>query len=134
MGHDPDIRLPHVPGHEFAGTIRTVGADVRGWNVGNCVTAPFVCACGICRECLEGNGQVCRAQEQPGFTYWGSFAEAVVVPRAAVNLVRIPDDLDSTVAAGLGCRFATAYRAVVAQRRLIAGEWLAVHGCAGVGF
>ncbi len=133
MGHDPDIRLPHVPGHEFAGRIAAVGANVGGWAVGDRVTAPFVCACGVCPECLAGDEQVCRAQEQPGFTYWGSFAEAVVVPRAAVNLVRVPDELDLVTAAALGCRFATAYRAVVAQGRLRSGEQLAVHGCGGVG-
>jgi alcohol dehydrogenase len=133
MGHDPDIRPPHVPGHEFAGRIATVGADVSGWREGDLVTAPFVCACGACPECLAGDEQVCRNQEQPGFTYWGSFAEAVVVPRAAVNLVRVPEGLDAVVAASLGCRFATAYRAVVAQGRLTSGESLAVHGCGGVG-
>jgi alcohol dehydrogenase len=42
MGHDPDIRLPHVPGHELAGTIEAVGADVASWRRGDRVTVPFV--------------------------------------------------------------------------------------------
>jgi len=133
QGNDPDIRVPHVPGHEFAGTIEVVGEDVRRWAVGERVTVPFVCACGVCEPCLAGDHQVCDAQFQPGFTHWGSFAELVSIGRADVNLVRLPDELDFVTAASLGCRFATAYRAVISQGRLQAGEWVAVHGCGGVG-
>jgi alcohol dehydrogenase len=132
-GNDPDIRVPHVPGHEFAGTIESVGEGVRRWAVGERVTVPFVCACGVCEPCLAGDQQVCDAQFQPGFTHWGSFAERVSIGRADVNLVRLPDELDFVTAASLGCRFATAYRAVISQGRLQAGEWVAVHGCGGVG-
>ncbi|MBC9005443.1 zinc-dependent alcohol dehydrogenase family protein [Micromonospora aurantiaca (nom. illeg.)] len=133
QGHDPDIRLPHVPGHEFAGVVVAAGADVRGWRPGDRVTAPFVCACGRCPSCLAGDQQVCERQTQPGFTGWGSFADLVAVRHADVNLVRLPDELDEAAAAALGCRFATAFRAVVAQGRVVAGEWVAVHGCGGVG-
>ena len=133
MGHDPDIVVPHVPGHELAGVIAEVGPDVRRWRVGERVTVPFVCACGVCGPCLAGDQQVCDAQFQPGFTHWGSFAELVALHRADVNLVRLPDEVDFVTAAGLGCRFATAHRAVVGQGRVRAGEWVAVHGCGGVG-
>jgi D-arabinose 1-dehydrogenase-like Zn-dependent alcohol dehydrogenase len=132
-GHDTDIRLPHVPGHEFAGQIAAVGTGVSGWQVGDRVTAPFVCACGTCPACLAGDQQVCHRQEQPGFTYWGSFADLVVVPHAQANLVRLSDQIDYAAAATLGCRFATAFRAVVTQGRVRPGEWVAVHGCGGVG-
>jgi D-arabinose 1-dehydrogenase-like Zn-dependent alcohol dehydrogenase len=132
-GHDTDIRLPHVPGHEFAGEIAAVGTGVRGWQVGDRVTAPFICACGTCPSCLAGDQQVCHHQEQPGFTYWGSFADLVVVPHAATNLVRVSDRVDYAAAATLGCRFATAFRAVVTQGRARPGEWVVVHGCGGVG-
>jgi alcohol dehydrogenase len=132
-GHDPDVALPHVPGHEFAGTVHAVGAGVTGWHVGDRVTAPFVNACGQCPVCRAGEHQVCPAQTQPGFTRWGSFAELVVVDRATVNLIRLPDGLDTVTAAALGCRFATAFRAVVQVGRLRPGEWVAVHGCGGVG-
>jgi len=133
QGHDPDIRVPHVPGHELAGVIAEVGPDVRRWRVGERVTVPFVCACGVCGPCLAGDQQVCDAQFQPGFTHWGSFAELVSLHRADVNLVRLPDEVDFVTAASLGCRFATAHRAVVSQGRVRAGEWVAVHGCGGVG-
>jgi D-arabinose 1-dehydrogenase-like Zn-dependent alcohol dehydrogenase len=132
-GHDPDIRPPHVPGHEFAGVVAAVGAGVTNWRPGDRVTAPFICACGTCPACLAGDQQVCHRQEQPGFTHWGSFADLVVVHHAEVNLVRLPDSMDFATAAALGCRFATAFRAVVAVGRVRAGEWLAVYGCGGVG-
>ncbi|MGB5460482.1 MAG: alcohol dehydrogenase catalytic domain-containing protein, partial [Eudoraea sp.] len=59
MGHDPDIVLPHVPGHELAGTIMSVGKKVKHWRAGQRVTVPFVGGCGSCNYCLEGNQQVC---------------------------------------------------------------------------
>lgn len=133
MGHDPDIRVPHVPGHELAGVIVAKGRQVTRWNVGDRVTVPFVCACGICPPCRTGNQQVCDHQFQPGFTHWGSFAEYVAIHRADLNLVRLPDGLSFETAASLGCRFATSFRAVVDQARVCAGQWIAVHGCGGVG-
>jgi D-arabinose 1-dehydrogenase-like Zn-dependent alcohol dehydrogenase len=133
QGHDSDIVLPHVPGHEFAGTIVALGPGVTGWQVGDRVTSPFICACGECEQCLAGNQQVCPNQLQPGFNYWGSFAEYVALPFAEVNLIRLPDSLDFDTAAGLGCRFATSFRAVRQVGRVQAGESLVVFGCGGVG-
>jgi alcohol dehydrogenase len=133
LGHDPDIHLPHVPGHEFAGRIVAVGQDVEKFRVGTRVTVPFVSGCGRCAECRSGNQQVCPDQFQPGFTHWGSFAEFVAIDFADTNLVALPDDVDDATAASLGCRFATSFRAVVDQARVGPGEWVAVHGCGGVG-
>lgn len=133
MGHDPDIVLPHVPGHELAGVISAVGRDVSRFKVGEGVTVPFVSGCGRCEECHSGNQQVCAHQFQPGFTHWGSFAEFVGIHYADTNLVHLPDDVDFATAASLGCRFATSFRAVVDQARTRPGEWVAVHGCGGVG-
>ena len=133
MGHDDDIELPHVPGHELAGTVVETGVSVTRWEVGDRVTTPFVLACGRCRACARGNGQVCEDQRQPGFTQWGSFADLVALPRADLNLVRVPDEVPAEIAAGLGCRFATAYRAVVHVARVQTGETVVVHGCGGVG-
>ncbi|HLO94193.1 MAG TPA: zinc-dependent alcohol dehydrogenase family protein [Burkholderiaceae bacterium] len=133
VGHDPDIQLPHVPGHEFSGVISAVGKDVTKWRVGDRVTVPFVAGCGHCPECHSGNHQVCDHQFQPGFTHWGSFAEYVSIHKADINLVALPETLDFTTAASLGCRFATSFRAVVDQGKTSAGQWVAVHGCGGVG-
>ncbi|MFF0199350.1 zinc-dependent alcohol dehydrogenase family protein [Streptomyces sp. NPDC005017] len=133
MGHDPDIVLPHVPGHELAGVVEATGSRVTRWRPGDRATVPFVCGCGTCPSCAAGDHQVCERQTQPGFTHWGSFAQYVALDHADVNLVAIPDGLSYATAASLGCRFATAFRAVVQQGRLAAGEWVAVHGCGGVG-
>jgi D-arabinose 1-dehydrogenase-like Zn-dependent alcohol dehydrogenase len=132
-GHDATVTLPHVPGHEFAGVVAEVGPTVNRVRVGSRVTVPFVCACGQCPSCQAGAGQVCEAQFQPGFTGWGSFAEQVAIPRADINVIELPDELGFDVAAGLGCRFATAYRAVVAHGRVLPSHQVAVFGCGGVG-
>jgi len=133
MGHDSDIDLPHVPGHELAGVIEAVGKDVTNWHVGDRVTVPFISGCGSCSECHAGHQQVCHNQEQPGFTHWGSFAQYVGIHQADLNLVALPESMDFATAASLGCRFATAFRAVVDQGKAGAGQWVAVHGCGGVG-
>ncbi len=133
MGQDADVVLPHVPGHEFAGVIEAIGAGVANWKRGDRVTAPFVCGCGNCPYCRAGDPQVCPHQFQPGFTAWGSFAEFVRLEYADENLVPLPESLDFVTAASLGCRFATSFRAVVAQARVKPSNWVAVHGCGGVG-
>ncbi|MFT3832265.1 MAG: zinc-binding dehydrogenase [Micropruina sp.] len=126
-------RWPNIPGHEFAGAVAAVGSGVTRFNVGDRVTAPFVNGCGRCTWCRSGQAQVCPDQSQPGFTHPGSFAELVAVRAADFNLVRLPDAVDFVTAAGLGCRFATAYHALTAQSRLASGDWLVVFGCGGVG-
>ena len=131
-GHD-EIALPHVPGHELAGVVVAVGAGVRRWSTGDRVTVPFVCGCGRCEWCRSGNAQVCPDQQQPGFTHWGSFAEYVALHGADTNLVAVPEHVDLPTAAALGCRFATAYRALADRARLAEGEWVTVVGAGGVG-
>ncbi len=133
MGHDPDIELPHVPGHELAGVIEAVGAEVKRWQPGDRVTVPFAVGCGRCPQCLSGNQHICDDYFQPGFTAWGSFAEYVAIRYADVNLVALPEGLGFVEAASLGCRFITSFRAIVAQGRAKPGEWVVIHGCGGVG-
>ncbi|WP_020670087.1 zinc-dependent alcohol dehydrogenase family protein [Amycolatopsis nigrescens] len=133
QGHDAEVTLPHVAGHELAGHVLACGPDVRRWQPGDRVTVPFVCACGSCAECASGNQQICDRQFQPGATHWGSFAELVALDAADVNLVRLPDSLGSVAAAALGCRFGTAYRAVLRQGAVRPGQWVAVYGCGGAG-
>ncbi len=132
QGHDP-VALPHVGGHELAGVVAEAGPEVTRWRPGERVTVPFVCGCGRCEYCLAGDAQVCPRQTQPGFTGPGSFAELVAIHAADVNLVSLPASIDFVAAACLGCRFATAFRAVTAHGRIRAGQWLTVHGCGGVG-
>lgn len=132
-GHDDGVALPHVPGHELVGVVVAVGADVRRWTVGDRVTTPFVCGCGTCQWCQAGQAQVCPDQTQPGFTHWGSFAEYVALHSADTNLVMVSADIDDAAAAGLGCRFATSYRALTERARVQRGEWVTVVGVGGVG-
>jgi alcohol dehydrogenase len=133
MGHDHEIGLPHVPGHEMSGTVVEIGRGVDRSLVGQRVTVPFVLGCGSCVMCLQGDHQVCERQYQPGFTGWGSFAEYVALPYASGNIVTLPDDISFATAAGLGCRFATAFRAVVDQGQVGPGTQVAVWGVGGVG-
>ena len=133
MGHDPDVAPPHVPGHELAGTVVAVGPDAAGVRAGERVTVPFCLGCGRCAPCRAGETQLCDDDYQPGFTGWGSFAQYVALPHAALNLVRLPEALGFVAAAALGCRFMTAYAAVAVHGRPAEGDWVAVHGCGGVG-
>ena len=133
QGHDADIVLPHVPGHELAGEIVELGRDVKNFAIGDRVTVPFVGGCGSCYQCQSGNHQVCDHQSQPGFTHWGSFAEYAKLDHADINLVKLPGEITDETACLLGCRFITSFRAVVAQGRVKGGEFVAVHGCGGVG-
>ena len=133
MGHDTGITLPHIPGHEFAGVIVEIGSEVQNFQVGDRVTVPFVCGCGICNYCLRGDAQVCPFQTQPGFTHFGSFAQDVEIHNADFNLVRLPDELSFESAASLGCRFATSFRGLVDRAKVQVDDFVAIIGCGGVG-
>ena len=133
MGHDSDIKLPHVPGHEFAGTISEIGSQVKNFKVGDRVTVPFVCGCGKCQYCTRGDAQVCPTQTQPGFTHFGSFAEYVSIDNADFNLINLPAKISFATAAALGCRFATSYRGLIKRAKVKPNERVAVFGCGGVG-
>lgn len=119
-GHDDDIKnfgLPFIPGHELSGIIIEKGSNVNDdkLKIGDRVAVPFILSCGSCAECNIHKPTVCLDQEQPGFTCYGSFAEYVKIDRAERNLRLIPPDVSFVEAAALGCRFTTAYRAVVQQ-------------------
>jgi len=131
-GVDPDVHLPWVMGHEFAGRVIETGPDCT-IPVGTRVTAPFILGCGNCPDCKTGNGTVCNDADVAGFTVQGAFAERIAIAHAAYNLVQLPDDLSYDVAAGMGCRVTTAYRALTDRLDLQRGEWIVVHGCGGVG-
>jgi alcohol dehydrogenase len=133
LGHDPEVVPPHVPGHELAGTVVAVGPEVSGDWEGARVTVPFCLGCGRCPPCMAGETQICDFDYQPGFSGPGSFAQYVALPRADLNLVRLPETLGFVEAAALGCRFMTAYAAITVHGRPAAGDWVAVHGCGGVG-
>ncbi|KUF11713.1 alcohol dehydrogenase catalytic domain-containing protein [Pseudoponticoccus marisrubri] len=132
-GADPDVALPHVPGHEFCGEVVAVGARVTRWAVGDRVIAPFILACGSCPDCAAGHQTICANQQLPGFTIPGAFAEYVAVPHGDENLAALPEAISPELAAAFGCRVTTAWQALTGRAGLRAGEWLAVFGCGGVG-
>jgi alcohol dehydrogenase len=132
MGHDK-VTLPHVGGHECAGEVIEVGSLTRRVAIGDRVTLPFCCGCGRCQACISGETQLCSDGYSPGFMAWGTFAERVAVPNADLNLVKLPDDLEFTAAAALGCRFITAWAGIHIHGRVQPGDWVVIHGCGGVG-
>lgn len=132
-GADPDVSLPHIPGHEFCGTVVEVGPDVRGWRKGDRVIAPFILACGVCWACQAGEQTTCSTQVLPGFTCDGAFASLVAVAHADANLTALPDWIEPGLAAALGCRVTTAWHALTGRAALRPGEWLGIWGVGGVG-
>lgn len=132
-GADHDIVPPMIGGHEYCGVVVAAGPGCGVWKTGDRGVAPFVLGCGVCRSCTGGEATICATQIVPGFNAPGAFAEYVAVPRADFNLVPMPEDLPAHAAAALGCRVTTAFRALADRAVLRPGEWLAVHGCGGVG-
>ena len=132
-GSDPDVALPMTPGHEYCGEVVAIGPDVTRWRVGDRVIAPFILACGTCGDCAAGHQTICATQVVPGFTCDGAFAELIAVDHADANLSVLPETMDPTIAAALGCRVTTAWQALVGRAQVQAGEWVAVFGGGGVG-
>jgi len=132
-----DDRVPRgqVLGHEPAGRVVEVGADVRTVAEGDRVAVPFCLGDGTCSYCHAGRGNVCPNGTALGFEADapGAFAEFVAVPAADYNLVALPDGVPPAAMAALGCRYVTAFHALEHRAAVGAGEWVAVHGCGGVG-
>lgn len=127
------LPTPHVLGHEFCGVVEEVGPEVTRWKKGDRVLVPFSQGEGTCEWCRTGHQNICDTPLVPGVAYWGGFGRLVGVPNADVNLVRLPESVPFKDAASMGCRYMTSFHAVVDQGRVRAGEWVAVHGCGGVG-
>ncbi len=130
-GEHPRVKPGQVQGHEYCGEVVAAGRDAT-WSLGDRLVAPFILACGTCPACRSGQQNTCPNQRLPGFVEPGAFAEYLPVPMDH-NLARLPETLDPTVAAGLGCRVTTAWHALTGRAQLQGGEWLAVHGTGGIG-
>lgn len=125
--------MPLVMGHEFCGVIEEVGKEVKGFKKGQRVLVPFSQGDGICEYCRSGHSNVCANAAIPGFSYWGGYGRFVGVPNADQNLVEMPDDVGYLEGASMGCRFMTSYHGIVDRAQVRPGEWVAVHGCGGIG-
>jgi alcohol dehydrogenase len=132
---DDRVPLDSVLGHEPAGRVVSVGSEVESFREGDRVVVPFDLGCGSCGRCGTGHGNVCRDGHALGFesSAPGAFAERVAVPHADYNLQRLPDSVGFVAAASMGCRFATAFHALAHRAAVSEDEWVAVHGCGGVG-
>jgi alcohol dehydrogenase len=132
---DDRVPLGQILGHEPAGTVASVGERVDRFDPGDRVVIPFNLGEGSCSQCRNGHGNVCEDGYALGFEERvpGAFAEQVRVPHAEFNAVALPDDVSTTEAAALGCRYVTAFHALAHRAGLTAGDWVAVHGCGGLG-
>lgn len=124
-----------ILGHEPAGTVVDVGDDVESIKEGDRVTIPFNIGDGTCHQCRTGHGNTCENVMPLGFAepVQGAFAEQLHVPAADHNVVQLPGSVSAVDMAGLGCRFMTSFHALAHQADINAGDWVAVHGCGGVG-
>ncbi|MEO1019107.1 MAG: alcohol dehydrogenase catalytic domain-containing protein, partial [Pseudomonadota bacterium] len=133
-GHWPGLfPLPHVLGHEMAGVVEEVGSEVMRFRQGDRVIVPFIGGDGGCHWCQLGLPNLCNHPVMPGFKSWGAYGEYVAVDHADHNLIALPESITYKAAAGMGCRYMTAFHAVIERARAAAGEWLVVYGCGGVG-
>jgi D-arabinose 1-dehydrogenase-like Zn-dependent alcohol dehydrogenase len=127
------LRFPHVLGHEFCGVVEEVGEGVTRVKRGQRVLVPFSQGEGSCDFCRAGQPHLCDMRVTPGIAYWGGMGRYVGVPFADVNLVPLPESVSFTDGASMGCRYMTSFHALVDRAQVKAGEWVAVHGCGGIG-
>jgi len=135
---------PVLLGHEGAGVVESVGANVTHVQVGDHVVINWQVKCGECRRCLSGRQDLCENVQ--GTTaprvFWqdaplsvmlnaGTFAPLVVVP--AMGAVPIRRDMPLTKAAMLGCAVATGVGAALYTAKVQAGEGVVIIGAGGVG-
>ncbi len=130
-GQWPGLTFPRIPGHEIAGVIEAIGADVVDWRVGQRVGVGwFGGNCGHCEPCRRGWLIDCRHLRIPGISYDGGYAEAVVAPASA--LAAIPDELGDAEAAPLLCAGVTTFNAL-RRSGAMPGDVVAILGIGGLG-
>lgn len=122
-------RLPQIMGVDGAGTVARCGAGVTGWAPGDRVTLYPAVGCGACLYCRRGETMFCVSVAYLGEHRDGTFAEQVSVP--AANLFALPEHLDFAEGAALGVAWLTAWRMVMTQAKVRAGETVLVFGIGG---
>jgi alcohol dehydrogenase, propanol-preferring len=125
------VKKPLIPGHEVAGTVVDVGADVKNVRVGDRAGAGWIFwTCGECEFCRQGNENLCAKQKITGVSVDGGYAEFVIAP--ASHVTKIPERLSATEAAPLFCAGVTVHRALK-HAKIQPGERLAIFGVGGLG-
>lgn len=123
-------KLPHILGHEIAGSVVAVGDGVEHVTVGQRVAATLYLVCGRCRWCLSGRETICENfGGHVGVNIPGGYAEYVSLP--ARNLVPIPDSIDFAAASVFANAIGTPYHALVVRMGLRPGDRLVVTGAGG---
>src|SRR5713101_3801802 len=122
---------PLIPGHEIAGRVVKIGADVYASNVGDRVVVHFEQPCGQCRQCKRMRTNLCENGTTLGFDAPGGYAEFVVAKQTTV--LPFPPNLEPALAAPLGCSGATAYRSVMALGQAEEDDLIVIIGAGGVG-
>jgi D-arabinose 1-dehydrogenase-like Zn-dependent alcohol dehydrogenase len=130
-GHWPGIQYPRVPGHEIAGRIDALGADVTKWKPGQRVGVGWHGGhCFQCEPCRRGDFINCHFEKITAITFDGGYAEYVIVPAEAVALM--PDDLPADEAAPLLCAGVTVFNGL-RNSGARSGALVAVQGIGGLG-
>src|SRR5438094_4905453 len=123
--------LPITLGHEVAGRVEKVGAQVANPAAGDRVCVHYLVTCGYCDFCKRGREQFCRQVQMVGKHRDGGYAEFIKVPGA--NAFPLPHEIPFTAGAIMMCSSATALHALN-KARLKAGESVAIFGFGGLGF
>ncbi len=127
----PGLQYPRVPGHEIAGRVDAVGANVTSWAVGQRVGVGWHGGhCFVCEQCRRGDFAMCVNRKVTGIDFDGGYATHVMAPAAA--LAAIPDDLPAEEAGPFMCAGVTVFNAL-RNSGARAGEVVAVHGIGGLG-
>jgi D-arabinose 1-dehydrogenase-like Zn-dependent alcohol dehydrogenase len=127
----PGLQYPRIPGHEIAGRVDVVGANVTSWAVGQRVGVGWHGGhCFVCEQCRRGDFAMCVNRKVTGIDFDGGYATHVIVPAAA--LAAIPDDLPAEEAGPFMCAGVTVFNAL-RNSGARAGEVVAVHGIGGLG-
>ena len=129
-GRSPVRPLPMTLGHEIAGIVEALGAQVTSVKVGDRVCLHYNISCGDCYYCSTGNEQFCAQGLMLGHYTSGGYAEYIVVP--ARNAISLPAEIPFEQGATLMCASATSFHAL-RKSRLRAGETVAVFGIGGLG-
>ncbi len=130
-GHWPGLQYPRVPGHEIAGRIDAIGADVTQWKRGDRVGVGWHGGhCFICDPCRRGDFVLCQNEKITGISYDGGYQDYMLVPAEAV--AAIPDDLPAAEAAPLLCAGITVFNSL-RNAGARSGDLVAVQGIGGLG-
>jgi S-(hydroxymethyl)glutathione dehydrogenase/alcohol dehydrogenase len=137
---------PSILGHEGAGTVEEVGAEVSRVQPGDRVIATFVPVCGNCWFCLHGHTNLCETyfsvmavpratrpdnSQTPAFNGLGTFSNVMTV--SETSIVKVETDVPDEQLALLGCGVTTGVGAALNTAQITPGSSVAVIGCGGVG-